>query len=88
MRVHEKPFSYSRVSVVVSPWSNYGKYTVTYRGGQQHRTRDCNNLHPRHGGEDYHGSKREFRFCGNNPCLDKYVFLLTITQQIYINLSL
>ena len=53
-------------------WSAYGTCSATCGGGQQSRTRQCNNPAPAHGGDPCDGLDEESQNCNEDPCPGEY----------------
>ena len=53
-------------------WSNWETCPVSCGGGDQGRTRLCDNPAPQHGGDDCTGSASESQRCNENPCPSKF----------------
>jgi len=51
-----------------SGWSNWSQCSAKCGGGEQERTRECNNPTPKHGGANCQGSFSETRACNEQPC--------------------
>merc|ERR1712168_1030748 len=49
-------------------WTSFTRCSVTCGGGQQNRTRVCNNPSPSNGGRKCDGSATENRKCNNHAC--------------------
>ena len=52
-------------------WTEWTGCTVTCNGGNQTRTRACDNPAPAHGGADCTGEKEETQECSTNKCPGK-----------------
>jgi len=52
-----------------SSWSTYGSCSKSCGGGQQSRTRKCNNPTPANGGSQCSGVSSESKNCNTQPCL-------------------
>ncbi|KAK2180840.1 hypothetical protein NP493_423g02026 [Ridgeia piscesae] len=51
-----------------SPWTAWSTCSVTCGGGQQQRTRRCDNPAPRNGGVDCRGKHAESQTCNSDIC--------------------
>merc|ERR1712025_1516057 len=59
------------------PWSDWSKCSAECGGGEQSKTRQCNNPAPANGGADCEGEGTEVRKCNTQAC--EHVYKITHT---------